>query len=146
MKNNKETRRPQDLSKKEQLKKQEEKEKKKREMKKMTTGLEWKTWRKSRRPLARETRKRLAVTERPLLTLTPHPPNSPDLSACDFWLFDLIKLNLSDQTDSQSLHDAITELMYSLDKEEYRKTFDKWMERMQLCVDNQGDYFEHLMK
>ena len=80
------------------------------------------------------------------LTIIPHPPNSPDLSPCDFWLFDLIKLNLSDQTDSQSLHDAITEFMYSLDKEEYRKTFDKWIERMQLCVDNQGDYFEHLMK
>ena len=80
------------------------------------------------------------------LTIIPYPPNSPDLSPCDFLLFDLIKLNLSDQTDSQALHDAITELMYSLDKEKYRKTFDKWMERMQFCVDNQSDYFEHLMK
>ncbi|CAF3945481.1 unnamed protein product [Rotaria sp. Silwood1] len=23
-------------------------------------------------------------------TIIPHPPNSPDLSQCDFWLFDLI--------------------------------------------------------
>jgi histone-lysine N-methyltransferase SETMAR len=80
------------------------------------------------------------------LKVIPHPPNSPDLSPCDFWLFDLIELNLSDQIDSQSLHNAIAEFMYSLDKEEYRKTFDKWMERMQLCLDNQGDYSEHLMK
>ncbi|CAF3931805.1 unnamed protein product [Rotaria sordida] len=80
------------------------------------------------------------------ITTIPHPPNSPDLSPCDFWLFDLIKRNLSDHNDAQSLHDAITEFMYSLNKEEYKKTFDKWIERMQLCVDNQGHYFEHLMK
>ncbi|CAF3874117.1 unnamed protein product [Rotaria sp. Silwood1] len=24
------------------------------------------------------------------LTIIPHPPNSPDLSPCDFWLFDII--------------------------------------------------------
>jgi histone-lysine N-methyltransferase SETMAR len=75
----------------------------------------------------------------------PHPPYSPDLSPCDFWLFHLIKRNLSDQSDAQSLQHAVTDFMYSLSAEEYRKTFDKWVERMQLCVDNQGYYFEHLM-
>ncbi|CAF1689589.1 unnamed protein product, partial [Adineta ricciae] len=42
----------------------------------------------------------------------PHPPNSPDLSPCDFWLFDLIKRNLSDQSDPQSLQHAVTDFMY----------------------------------
>jgi len=79
-------------------------------------------------------------------TIIPHPPNSPDLSPCDFWLFDLIKDNLPDQSDSQSLYDAVVNFMYSLSNEEYKKTFEKWMERMQLCIDNQGDYFEHLIK
>ena len=79
-------------------------------------------------------------------TTIPHPPNSPDLSPCDVWLFDLIKRNLNDHDDIQSLHDAINQFLYSLNKEEYRKTFDKWIERMQLCVDNYGHYFEHLMK
>jgi len=36
--------------------------------------------------------------------------------------------------------------MYSVSKEEYRKNFDKWIQRMQLCVDSEGEYFEHLMK
>jgi len=76
----------------------------------------------------------------------PHPPISPDLAPCDFWLFDLIKENLADQNDSESLSSAVTKFMYSLNKEEYKKTFDKWIQRMQLCVDNEGDYFEHLMK
>jgi len=80
------------------------------------------------------------------LTIIPHPPNSPDLSPCDFWLFDLIKQNLADQSDSQSLYGAVVNFMYSLSKEEYKKTFEKWFERMQLCIDNQGDYFEHLIK
>jgi histone-lysine N-methyltransferase SETMAR len=80
------------------------------------------------------------------LTIIQHPPNSPDLSPCDFWLFDLIKENLTDQSDSESLYDAVTNFMYSLNKEEYRKTFEKWTQRMQLCIDNQGDYFEHLIK
>ncbi|CAF4342129.1 unnamed protein product, partial [Rotaria sordida] len=80
------------------------------------------------------------------LTIIPHPPNSPDLSPCGFWLFDLIKRNLTDQSDSQSLYDAMVNFMYSLSNEEYKKTFEKWFERMQLCIDNQGDYFKHLMK
>ena len=37
------------------------------------------------------------------ITVIPHPPNSPDLSPSDFWLFDLIKHNLTDQNNSESL-------------------------------------------
>ncbi|CAF2167209.1 unnamed protein product [Rotaria magnacalcarata] len=80
------------------------------------------------------------------ITIVPHPPNSPDLAACDFWLFDFVKQNIDEQNDAESLNDAITTFMYSIDPEQYRKTFDKWVERMQLRVDNNGEYFEHLMK
>ena len=79
------------------------------------------------------------------VTIMSHPPNSPDLSPCDFWLFDLIKENIGNQDDAESLHEAVTKFMKSLRKEEYRNTFDKWIERMHLCVNNHGDYFEHLM-
>ncbi|CAF3408292.1 unnamed protein product [Rotaria socialis] len=74
------------------------------------------------------------------------PPNSPDLAPCDFWLFDLIKQNLTDQRSSVSLHRAVTKVMFSINEDEYKKTFDKWIERMKLCVYNHGDYFEHLIK
>ncbi|CAF5124689.1 unnamed protein product, partial [Rotaria sp. Silwood1] len=40
------------------------------------------------------------------ITIIPHPPNSPDLAPCDFWLFDLIKQNRDDQNDAESLRDA----------------------------------------
>ena len=80
------------------------------------------------------------------LTIIEHPANSPDLSPCDFWLFDLIKDNLNDQDDSESLHDAVIDFMNSLNRDEYKKTFEKWIQRMQLCIDNDGGYFAHLMK
>jgi hypothetical protein len=64
------------------------------------------------------------------ITIMPHPPNSPDLAPCEFWLFDLIKENLADQNDLESLRYAVIEFMYSLSKEEYKQTFDKWIQRM----------------
>ncbi|CAF4770838.1 unnamed protein product [Rotaria socialis] len=74
------------------------------------------------------------------------PPNSPDLAPCDFWLFDSIKQNLTDQRSSVSLHRAVTKVMFSINEDEYKKTFAKWIVRMKLCVYNHGNYFEHLMK
>ena len=60
-----------------------------------------------------------------------------------FRLFDLIKQNADDQNDSQSAYDAVMSFMCSLSKKEYRKSLKKWIERMQLCIDSQGDCFEH---
>ena len=75
-----------------------------------------------------------------------HPPYSPDLAPCDFWLFDLIKKQLVDAPDPQSLKRQITAILENIPKEEYLKTFKKWLERMQLCINNEGHYFEHLIK
>ena len=33
----------------------------------------------------------------------PHPPYSPDLASCDYWLNDYIKNRLTDQPDEKSL-------------------------------------------
>ena len=52
------------------------------------------------------------------ITIMPHPPSSPDLAPCDFWLFDLIKENLDDENNSESLYSGVTEFMHSLRKEE----------------------------
>ena len=48
------------------------------------------------------------------------PANSPSLAPCDFWLFDPIKQNLSDHDSSQSLHRAITKIIHSIDKKDFR--------------------------
>ena len=70
-----------------------------------------------------------------------HPPYSPDLTG-----FLAIQKNLDDHNDVESQKNHITKLLQSIPKEQYKKTFDKWLELMQLCIDNDGHYFEHLMK
>ena len=75
-----------------------------------------------------------------------HPPYSPDLAASDFWLFNYIKQRLSDHTSVGSLNGQITEIVSSIPEKEYRKTFEKWLERMECCIKNKGHYFEHLLK
>lgn len=78
--------------------------------------------------------------------LVSHPPYSPDLAPCDFWLFDHIKSRLNDQPDEKSLIRAVTNILEEIPVSEYKKTFDKWIERLELCVLNDGNYFEHLIK
>lgn len=80
------------------------------------------------------------------ITIIRHPPYSPDLAPSDFWLFDLIKRQLDDHEDVQSQKRQITAILQNIPKDEYRKTFEKWLERMKLCIDNEGNYFEHLIK
>ena len=79
------------------------------------------------------------------IIIIPPSPNSRDFSPCDFWLFNLIKQDLLDQNNSEPLYRAVFNFMNSLDKEEDRKTFNKWVQRMHLCMDNDSDYFEDLM-
>ena len=74
------------------------------------------------------------------------PPYLPDLAPSDFWLFDRIKSHLGEHSSAQSLVTDITRILASIDKKEFQKTFNKWLERMELCIKNEGDYFEHLFK
>jgi len=79
------------------------------------------------------------------ITIIDHPPYSPDLAPCDFWLFSILKQSLDTHRCVESLKKQITEVLESIPKEEYLKTFQKYLERMQLCIDNHGEYFEHLI-
>ena len=77
------------------------------------------------------------------LTIMHHPPYLPDLAPSDFWLFNYIKTRVTDHTSAQSLMNEITKICLSIPKEELKKTFDRWVERMEMCVKFGGDYFEH---
>ena len=80
------------------------------------------------------------------IKLMPHPPYSPDLSPCDYWLNDYIKRNLADQKSRSSLHNSGTKIVFNIPDKEYKKTFCKLIERMELCIKNNRDYFEHLIE
>ena len=50
-----------------------------------------------------------------------HPPYSPDLAPSDFWLFDYIKQRLDEHKDVKRLNRQITEIVFSIGQNEWKK-------------------------
>ena len=58
----------------------------------------------------------------------------------------LIELNLAKfSLQNLTRFSQITEHFENIPKEKYLKIFQKYLERMQLCINNRGDYIEHLI-
>ena len=76
--------------------------------------------------------------------LLPHPPYSPDLAPCDFWLFPKVKKAISGKPFSriQDLARAVRSELQSIPTSEYAGCFQSWKMRMQRCIDSDGKYFE----
>ncbi|TND00015.1 MAG: mariner transposase [Bacteroidetes bacterium] len=76
--------------------------------------------------------------------LLSHPPYSPDLVPCNFWLFPKVKKMLRGRRfqSEKELKTAVKIALNSISKREFRDCFKKWFERMQRCIDHQGRYFE----
>ena len=76
--------------------------------------------------------------------LTNHPPHSPDLSPCDFWLFKEIKTAFRGkkyETDTE-LALAVDLFIAQIPISEFEKCFKIWFERMDKCIKAEGGYFE----
>jgi len=78
------------------------------------------------------------------IALVPHPPYSPDLAPCDFWLFPKIKARLAGRPFQriQDLAKAVHSELRTIPQSEYRECFQKWRMRMKRCVEVGGEYFE----
>ena len=58
----------------------------------------------------------------------------------------LLELNLAKfSLQNLTRFSQITEHLENIPKEKYLKIFQKYLERMQLCINNRGDYIEHLI-
>ena len=75
-----------------------------------------------------------------------HPPYSPDLSPCDFFLFPLLKKTLSGRHyESQSaLDSAIYQNLQGIPKKAYLSAVTEWISRLEKCVSIKGEYFKGL--
>ena len=75
-----------------------------------------------------------------------HPPYSPDLSPCDFWLFSKLKNHLSGKefTTRMDIGFAILQYLKSIPQTEYKKTFHYWIDRLKECIRVKEDYFENI--
>ena len=77
--------------------------------------------------------------------LMEHPPYSPDLAPCDFFLFPKLKKKLRGQVfkDENKIEKEIMKFFNGLKKTDWYSAFNMWKQRMQKCIDNGGDYFEN---
>jgi histone-lysine N-methyltransferase SETMAR len=72
----------------------------------------------------------------------PHPPYSPDLAPCDFWLFGYLKQCLEGQSfDSPiALQAAVSEILMSIEVGTFVRVFTEWKRRLLQCIEQGGDY------
>jgi len=82
------------------------------------------------------------------IKIIPHPPFHQTWRRVIFGCLIKLKQALlqTDVTDAGMLKGQITAILKKVPKEEYLKTFQKYLERLPHCINNQGDYFEHLIK
>ena len=80
------------------------------------------------------------------LNVLDHPPYSPDLSPCDFWLFPKLKEMLAGHLFESccGIGSAVYQCLQHIPKEDYRAAFQKWVDRCKMCVEANVAYFEGL--
>ena len=78
------------------------------------------------------------------MTVVPHPPYSPDLAPCDFFLFPKMKMKCMGrrfktleeiQAESQAILNMLRE-------NDFQECFKKWQHRWDCCQASEGYYFE----
>jgi hypothetical protein len=70
-----------------------------------------------------------------------HPPDSPDISPSDFYLFGKVQNALIGREifDEIDLLDVVTEILSRLSHDELHAAFRSWVERAQGVIDANGD-------
>ncbi len=70
----------------------------------------------------------------------PHPLYSPDIAACDFWLFP--KVRGCRYVTTEEMKETVTKVIDTLIQEDFHGAFQKILERYNMCIAAGGDYFE----
>ena len=74
----------------------------------------------------------------------PHPPYSPDLAPCDFYLFSKLKFKLKGHLSGRwkTYKKVVTDELHTLTENDFRYCYDQWKKRWNHCVTSQGSYLE----
>ena len=70
----------------------------------------------------------------------PHPPYSPDLATCGFWLFP--KLRGCRYDTNEKMKESVTKVIDTLTKEDFHGALQKLLERYNKFIAAGGDYFK----
>ncbi len=76
--------------------------------------------------------------------LLAHPPYSPDLAPCNFFLFPYLKKQLRGHRH-QNLHDlkiAVSRVLNSITEEQCQEALCSWPLRWRKCIEANGEYFK----
>jgi len=78
------------------------------------------------------------------ITMLEHPPYSPDLAPCDFFLFPKCKLVLWGRhlRDETTIKSETTLLLKGSREEEFQRCFQQWKQRWDKCFVSNWEYFE----
>jgi hypothetical protein len=73
-----------------------------------------------------------------------HPPYSPDLATCDFFLFLKIKLKLKGRRfdNTEEIQAESQRVLDTLTKKDFKDAFQKWRRQWDRCLHAGGNYFE----
>jgi len=72
----------------------------------------------------------------------PHPPYSPDLAPCDFFLFPHVKRQMKGKSfaDISKVKKKTLEVLNNISTEEFQKCFQQWEKRWYKCIKSKGEY------
>jgi len=77
------------------------------------------------------------------IPILPHPPYSPDLAPCNFYLFSKFKLKLKGHRfrTMENIQKVVFDELHTLTENNFWHCYDEWKKRNH-CVTSQGSYFE----
>jgi len=78
------------------------------------------------------------------IPVLPHPPYSPDLAPCDFYLFSKLKSKLKGHHSGRwkTYKKIVTDELNTLTENDFQYCYDQWKKRWKHCVTSQGSNFE----
>ena len=78
------------------------------------------------------------------MTVIPHPPYSPDLVPCDFFLFPKMKLKLKGRhvQSTEEIQKESQKVIKTLTPNNFQKCFWSWKSCWNCCINAKGDYFK----
>jgi len=78
------------------------------------------------------------------IPVLPHPPYSPDLALCDFYLFPKLESKLKGHhfRMMKNIQKIVTNELNTLMENDLQYCYDQWKKRWNHCVTSQGSYFE----
>ena len=73
-----------------------------------------------------------------------HPPYSPDLAPCDFFLFTKLKLRMKGRRFDtiEEIQEESQRVLDTIPKRDFQGCFQAWQKRWDRCIRAKGEYFE----